>query len=256
MVVVGVVGSAMVSKEEYTAKWNSFAEQGFAPWDSGEPTSQLVELVATSPHWRALRDAAHPRPLRCVDIGCGSGASTRWLASQGTEALGVDLVPGLVEKARGAATTGVVGQGARTPLFAQGDIFALPPGFSYSQVAAAQGVAATPAEEDDAGAFDLVFDSQCFHVLRVHDEPAAVAAIAALLRPGGLFLVLTGNANEPEVSPAVLTREELTTAFERDRQFALVEIKESRFDATEEGAYGALPYPPPHPTSLFISPMR
>ena len=102
----------MVSKEEYTAKWNSFAEQGFAPWDSGAPTSQLVELVATSPHWRALRDAAQPRPLRCVDIGCGSGASTRWLASQGTEALGVDLVPGLVEKARGAATTGVVGQGA------------------------------------------------------------------------------------------------------------------------------------------------
>ena len=90
----------------------------------------------------------------------------------------------------------------------------------------------------------------------MHDEPAAVAAVAALLRPGGLFLVLTGNANEPEVSPAVLTREELTTAFERDRQFALVEINESRFDATDEGAYGALPYPPPHPTSLFISPMR
>lgn len=92
---------------------------------------------------------------------------------------------------------------------------------------------------------------------RVHDEAGAVAATAALLRPGGLALVLTGNANEPEVSPAgktaskgriscsktlpfpaVLTEDELVCAFTSGGLFALVDIAEGRFDPTP--AYSSL----------------
>ena len=65
-----------------------------------------------------------------------------------------------------------------------------------------------------------------------------MAAAAALLRPGGLVLVLTGNANEPEVSPAVLTKDELVRAFTAGGQFALVDIAEGRFDPTP--AYSSL----------------
>ena len=57
-------------------------------------------------------------------------------------------------------------------------------GFSYAQAAAAQGVAAAGAPaaagEEGGGAFDLVFDSQCFHCLRVFDEGDAALSFLSL----------------------------------------------------------------------------
>ena len=91
--------------------------------------------------------------------------------------------------------------------------------------------------------FDLVFDSQCFHVLRVHDEERAVAAIASLLvEETGLYLVLTGNADEPEVGPAVLSKEELVLAFTRTGLFRLLGCYTDRFDSTP--FYETLPQRP------------
>ncbi len=49
----------------------------------------------------------------------------------------------------------------------------------------------------------------------------------------GILLVLTGNADEPEVGPSVLTREELITAFERNGEFELLELSVDRFDDNE-----------------------
>ena len=60
------------------------------------------------------------------------------------------------------------------------------------------------------------------------------AVVHDLLRPGGLLLVLTGNATEPEISPAVLTKAELTDAFTADGMFALVDLKQGRFDSTPD----------------------
>ena len=108
--------------------------------------------------------------------------------------------------------------------------------------AAAAAAAGDPAmQPDDRPGFDFVFDCQCFHVLRVHDEAGSVASIARLLRPRGLLLCMVGNANEPEVSPAVLTCEELLDAFVMSSGglFKLLEIKEDRFDPTP--AYSKLP---------------
>ena len=76
----------------------------------------------------------------------------------------------------------------------QGDVFALPINLSYASAAAAAaldisggtaagGAAAAAAaaaatvaatNDDGFGAFELVFDSQCFHCLREHNEHRAV----------------------------------------------------------------------------------
>ena len=152
--------------------------RAFAPWDTGAAASQLVALVECSPHWARLaaEAAAWERPIRTVELGCAQGGSVRWLASVGCEALGIDLVPGVVQEARrlassqqeGAAVAAGPSAGDGRPLFTQGDVFALPAGLSYATVAAAQGVpasaAAAPADvASPGGSFDLVFDCQCFH---------------------------------------------------------------------------------------------
>lgn len=48
---------------------------------------------------------------------------------------------------------------------------------------------------------------QAFHALRQVDEAAYIDLLYKSLRPGGLLMILTGNANEPEAGPSVLSEE-------------------------------------------------
>ena len=261
----------MVTKAEYEAKWSvslrscvsqtagnlirtsllqGFFEQGFEPWTTEGPASQLVHLVEKNNSFAALRSRVQQlgRRLSCCEPGCGQGAATRWLAGQGFESVGVDLIEGVIAKARMQAQieaqaehhTGVLPK----PIFVQADVFSLPCGFSYAAAAAGQAMDEEQRTGDAPGggpAFDFVFDCQCFHVLQVHDEAAAVVSVARLLRPGGLLLCMVGNANEPEVSPAVLSQEELQAAFVSSSGglFRMLECREDRFDPTP--AYSLLP---------------
>lgn len=50
-----------------------------------------------------LPEAPQGRPLRVLDAGCGSGFLSLLLAGEGHDALGVDLVPEMVEQARACA---------------------------------------------------------------------------------------------------------------------------------------------------------
>jgi SAM-dependent methyltransferase len=84
------------------------------------------------------------------------------------------------------------------------------------------------------GTFDLIYDCQVYHAL-VKDDAAAQAQLPqllhSLLKPGGLLLMLTGNANEPEVGPAALTGQELLTPL-IEAGLVCVFLRQSRFDAT------------------------
>lgn len=54
-----------------------------------------------------------------LDVGCGTGEITNWVAARGVEAIGVDASPGMVETAQRRAAPGTrfhVCDGARTPL--------------------------------------------------------------------------------------------------------------------------------------------
>ena len=53
------------------------------------------------------------------------------------------------------------------------------------------------------------------------------------------FAFPTGNADEPEVGPAVLTKQQLADAFEKSGLFEIVSLTAGRFDPTE--AYRTLP---------------
>ena len=194
-------------RELQLKKWSDFETANFRPWEASEPASQLVKLVAEG---KLLEEGS-----KCIELGCGSGLQTRWLASKGFDATGIDLVRATVERA-----TGIAAEERSTAQFFECDVFALP--------------------EDLIGKFDFVYDSQCFHCTRTLNEKAAVEAIASLLKAGGILLVITGNSNEPEAGPAVLSRAELESAF--SGLFETLDISEDRFDHTPH--YGTLPRRP------------
>ncbi|MEQ1508639.1 MAG: class I SAM-dependent methyltransferase, partial [Myxococcota bacterium] len=118
---------------------------------------------------RVAREAVGP----VLDVGCGPGHVTAFLAAHGADARGLDLAPGMVEVAR-----------ARSPglAFQVGDLRALPyPDATLGAVVAAYSLIHVPRDQ-------LV---------------AAVAELARVLRPGGLLLASV-HAGSETLRPAEL----------------------------------------------------
>jgi SAM-dependent methyltransferase len=102
---------------------------GFTPWDSGVPPPELIEVIEGQ---RRLR------PGTALDIGCGTGTTSSYMALKGWHLTAVDFVPRPIRTARAkAAAAGV------SVAFLVGDVTRLH---------------ALPIEPG----FDLLFDQGCF----------------------------------------------------------------------------------------------
>ncbi|MWA15244.1 class I SAM-dependent methyltransferase [Streptomyces sp. BA2] len=108
-------------------------------------------------------------PGRALDLGCGPGRNSLYLASLGFQVDAVDLSPAAVawaeERAREA------GADIR---FHRGDAFAL-------------------TEAELSGPYDLIHDSGCFHHLPPHRRVSYLSLLDRALAPGG-HLALTSFA--------------------------------------------------------------
>ena len=85
--------------------------------------------------------------------------------------------------------------------------------------------------------YDMVFDMQCFHVLRDINESKAVNVIYNLLRKDGIAIIVVGakhsdNNDEPKPGPSLLTKEQLVIPF-TNVGFELCSIELSTFNVTE-----------------------
>jgi len=180
------------------ADWNESYREGNLPWDTGHPSSELQRVVS-----------AHAiRPGRALDIGCGTGTNSIWLAEQGFDVLGIDVAPLAVERAEHKARA--VGASAR---FITGDILAL----SDRDLPAS------------AGPFEFFFDRGCYHAVRRSEPTRYAASVAQHLAPGARGLILTGNSREPhEPGPPVVSEQELRA--ELGTHFEFLDLHEFRFD--------------------------
>jgi SAM-dependent methyltransferase len=176
------------------AKWNQRYASGDLPWDTGRPSTELQRVVAQQPI----------APCRALDLGCGTGSNTIWLAQQGFDAVGVDIAPLAVAQAcQRARAAGVSAQ------FQVADILH-PPKFDQP--------------------FLFFFDRGCYHAVRREDPTAYASAIIQLLAPGARGLILAGNAREShDDGPPAVTEEQLRS--ELGAVFHLLELREFRFDA-------------------------
>ncbi|MBL9123051.1 MAG: methyltransferase domain-containing protein [Planctomycetaceae bacterium] len=180
------------------ADWNDCYRDGNLPWDTGHPSSELQRVVG-----------AHAiRPGRALDIGCGTGTNSIWLAQQGFDVVGIDVAPLAVERAKQKALA--VDASAR---FVAGDVLAL-------------------TDRDlrpHAGPFEFFFDRGCYHAVRRTEPNRYAAAVARQLARGARGLILAGNAREPhDPGPPVVSEQEIRA--ELGTHFEILDLHEFRFD--------------------------
>ena len=179
--------------------WDAQYQANRQPWETGQPSSEL----------RRVLDEYSVRPCRAVELGCGTGSSAVWLASQGFEMTAVDLSPLAIHRSRQRARVAAVSVN-----FLAADV-------------------TDPAVLSDR--FDFFFDCGCYHAVRLADGPGYPRVIERVARPGALGLVLMGNAAEPEddIGPPVL--EEWQVRAEWGRGFDILHLRSFRFDPRREG---------------------
>jgi cyclopropane fatty-acyl-phospholipid synthase-like methyltransferase len=147
------------------------------PWDIGEPQPAFARLAAGG-----LLDG------HVLDVGCGTGEQTLLAAASGADAVGVDLSPAAISKARQkAADRGL-------------DV--------RFEVADALNLA------DLRLTFDTVIDSGLFHVFDDADRVVYVASLASVLQPGGTCYLMCFSDRQPgDLGPRRVTQDELRAAF-------------------------------------------
>lgn len=162
--------------------WEELYQQGIIPWQNFNVHPDLVQAVENFPI----------APGSTLDIGCGAGSCSLWLASKGFDVTGIDLSPTAVEIAkRLAAKAGV-------------DCHFI--------------VADFLKDELNEAPFSFIFDKGCFHY-NVHS--VFVYKIAQCLEPGGLWFSLAGCEDKrisfkrtPPLHPPAHTAETLVKVIE------------------------------------------
>ncbi|MFJ4897032.1 class I SAM-dependent methyltransferase [Streptomyces sp. NPDC088727] len=131
--------------------WDGFYEDRSkpVPFFVAKPDETLVSYVE-----RGL-----VAPGRALDLGCGPGRNSLYLASLGFEVDAVDLSPGAIAWAGERA-----GEAGADIRFHCGDAFA---------------------EGAPQGPYDLIHDSGCFHHLPPHRRITYLAYVDRVLAPGG-----------------------------------------------------------------------
>src|ERR1700676_3045458 len=144
-----------------TPGWDAaYAASEPAPWDIGRPQPVFVRLADQGP----LRG-------RLLDSGCGTGEQTLLAASRGADAMGIDVSPRAIERARAKAA-----ERSLTARFEVADALRL----------------------DDLGlTFDTIVDSGVLHVFDDADRARYVASLASVLRDGGHCHLICFSDRQP-----------------------------------------------------------
>jgi SAM-dependent methyltransferase len=157
---------ALRGQRWYRLVYRAFYIVGLRVWERRTPPSDLIELIE-GPN-------AMP-PGRVLDLGCGTGTDSIYLAQHGWDVTGIDMVP----EARAIARRRAVAAGVQVQ-FILGDVTRVP--------------------ELVQGTFNLLFDFGCFHTLPADQRAAYVDSVSAAAAPGGTFL-LYGFARPPRLAP-------------------------------------------------------
>ena len=154
-------------------------------WGDVRIPKELKELVETI------------KPKTSLELGCGLGRFSSYLAAQGVNATGVDFSSVAIEKAKKR-----VEHAERRPTFMVGDVTNLK--MIHNQ-------------------FDISFDIGCFHCLDEQEQQKYVAEVYRLLKPGATHLIWAMDASPSNLK---LSPDSIARVFAN--HFQLAQAKPSR----------------------------
>jgi len=152
----------MTIEKNYRSRYKS----GDIPWDLGQPDFNLIEAVTEH----------SIQGCKALDVGCGTGDNSIWLARNGFQVFGTDVSEVALEKAKEKASQAEVEGNFILVDFLRNKIEGRPFGF--------------------------IFDRGCFHSFSSEEDRRRFAENAAAhLEKAGLWLTLAGNADEDRQGP-------------------------------------------------------
>jgi SAM-dependent methyltransferase len=157
--------------------FKTFYRLGFVPWDGHPLATSLRDLIEG--------DGALA-PGTALDLGCGTGDNSIYLAKHGWQVTGVDFVAKAVDKARAKAEANKVAVN-----FARADVTRL----------SSEGVGSN---------FSLIIDNGCLHGMSPEDRDAYVREVTAVAAPDARLLlvefVVGGSYGVPGIDPDEVKR--------------------------------------------------
>jgi cyclopropane fatty-acyl-phospholipid synthase-like methyltransferase len=144
------------SLDRFTERYSD----GQVPWDDALPPPEVQALVATLP------------PGRALDLGCGYGRTSIYLAQHGWQVDGIDFVPQAIAEAKKRAAAAAVADNIQFHTGSVADLDFL------------------------SGLYDLAIDIGCMHALSQPLQQAYRDGLLRLLRSGATYL-LFARLEEP-----------------------------------------------------------
>lgn len=142
----------------------------YVPWDIGRVQPAVADLEEN------LEISG-----RILDVGCGMGETTLFLAQKGYDVQGVDLVPSAIEEARSKA-------------FDKGleDLFFVHDALRLHEL---------------TDRFDTIIDVGLFHTLSDMDRRSYISSISSVLKvPGKLFILCFSSTHKGYLGPRRISK--------------------------------------------------
>ncbi len=153
--------------------FNVFYRLGFTPWDGHPLAKGFRDLIEGSGDSAALPTG------RALDVGCGTGDSSIYLAQHGWQVTGVDFVPKALDKARAKARACNVAID-----FVPADVTRL----SHAGV---------------GDGFELIVDNGCLHGMSDEDRGAYVREMTTIAAPNARLSLVAFKPGGPIGVPGI-----------------------------------------------------
>ncbi|MCP4160913.1 MAG: class I SAM-dependent methyltransferase [Deltaproteobacteria bacterium] len=179
-------------------KWQERYENDETPWDSGEPDGNLMVFIETSVI----------APVKTLEIGCGTGTNSIYLAKKGFDVTGVDISDIPVQKA--------IEEAKKENLNCR----FLEVNFLVENV---------------GSDFGFMYDRGCFHTMDSDEDRQKFAKkVHEHLSIDGYWLSLIGSCDDAprETGPPMLSAKNIVDAVER--HFEILSLTTGEIDTARE----------------------